>query len=240
MGDSRVACQRLTREYGDAFRLGPLDLMIAPGVTCVVGPNGAGKSTLFRLLAGLEQPSAGHARIVSDAGSATLGYLPQDPDFPPHATCAEFLDYVAWLQDLPRLARPQAVARALDIVGLADRSDQRIKTLSGGMTRRLGIAHALVHDPGLLLLDEPTVALDPRQRVELRATIRKVGEGRIVLVSTHLVEDVRAIADRVLVLDRGDIVFDGDVAALESRASDEHPGDTLLERAITGLMGAHE
>ncbi|HEX6967433.1 MAG TPA: ATP-binding cassette domain-containing protein [Micromonosporaceae bacterium] len=123
-------------------------------------------------------------------------------------------------------------------MNLEARRGDTIKTLSGGMRRRLGIAHALVHDPVLVLLDEPTVGLDPRQRIGLRQTIQQVSQDRIVLVSTHLVEDVRGLADRVIVLNDGAVVFDGDVESLEKRAEPGAPGDTDLERAIAILMGA--
>jgi ABC-2 type transport system ATP-binding protein len=227
----------LTRTFGDRFTLGPLDLVLGPGVTCLVGPNGAGKTTFFRLVAGLEVATAGSVARAGDDGASVLGFLPQDPSLPPQATCEQFLYYVAWLQRIPRSDRGPAVARALASVGLSDSSSQAIRTLSGGMARRLGIAHALVHDPGLVLLDEPTSGLDPRQRVRLRETVRALASDRMVLVSTHLVEDVRGLADRVLVLNDGTIMFDGNVPALEALDTPDAPGDTPLERAITALMG---
>lgn len=226
----------LVRTYDDRFTLGPLDATFSQGVTCLVGPNGAGKSTFFRLAAGLEVPTAGSVVMVGREGSGRLGYLPQDPSFPPQATGEQFLDYVAWLQKVPRSARPAAVSSALDAVGLTERRSQRIRTLSGGMVRRLGIAQALVHDPGMLLLDEPTAGLDPVQRIELREAITAVAADRVVIVSTHLVEDVRGVADRVFVLDDGEVVYDGDVATLEASARADAVGDTELERAITGLI----
>lgn len=235
----QLISERLEKRYADTFTLGPLSVDIGSGVTCIVGPNGAGKSTLFRLAAGVDRPSSGTIRIVGD-GRATLGYLPQDPLLPGTATCEEFLTYVAWLQRIPRRDRPDAVEQALVATGLQDRRRQRIAKLSGGMARRLGIAHALIHDPALLLLDEPTAGLDPRQRVALRQTIASMGDERIILVATHLVEDIRGLASRVIVLNRGRIVFDGDTAELERAARPEMPGDSDLERAIATLMGDGE
>ncbi|MEU2119475.1 ATP-binding cassette domain-containing protein [Streptomyces sp. NPDC016459] len=139
----------------------------------------------------------------------------------------------------PREAAPLSGGRSPRRTGLTDRRTSRIRTLSGGMARRLGIAQALIHDPALLL-DEPTAGLDPRQRIALRETIAAVAVGRIVIVSTHLVEDVRGLADRVLILDGGTIAFDGDLTALEDRADPHAPGDTHLERAIATLMGGPE
>jgi ABC-2 type transport system ATP-binding protein len=174
---------------------------------------------------------------MSVSGHSSVGYLPQEPTFPPRATCQQFLRYVAWLQKVGRGRRDEAVTRALSAVDLLGRQDQRIGTLSGGMRRRLGIAHALVHDPELVLLDEPTVGLDPRQRIALRDTIARVSEDRIVIVSTHLVEDVRGLADRVVVLNGGAIVFDGGIGALEGRSDPTAPGDSDLERSIAMLVG---
>ncbi|GII24662.1 ATP-binding cassette domain-containing protein [Planosporangium mesophilum] len=238
MSANRLVCEELTKTYNNGFRLGPLSLDISAGVTCLVGANGAGKSTFFRLAATVDRPTSGTVRLESGDSRAALGYLPQEPTLPPAATCEEFLTYVAWLQKVPSAARKQAVTNALSRVGLAEQRTATVRSLSGGMRRRLGIAHAIVHDPALLLLDEPTVGLDPRQRIGLRETIANLGGDQVVIVSTHLVEDIRGLADRVVVLSEGTVVFDGDVAGLEQRATPDAPGDTDLERSIANLMGA--
>lgn len=230
-----LACTDLRHGY-DQFRLGPLDVELTPGVTCLVGPNGAGKSTLFRLLSGMEHPQGGTVSITTRDARSGLGYLPQDPSLPSRATCRQFVEYAAWVQGVGRRRRSAATEAALEVVNLADRADSRIGTLSGGMVRRVGIAHALVHEPAVVLLDEPTAGLDPRQRVELRSTIGAIAGDRIVLVSTHLVEDVRGVADRVLVLDDGQLVFDGSVGDLEQLDDSVAPGDTPLERAISVVL----
>lgn len=236
MDAGRLVLSSLTKDFGNSFTLGPLSLALTKGVTCLVGPNGAGKSTLFRIAAKVDRPTSGYITIEHDARSARLGYLPQEPLLPPSATCEDFLHYVAWLQRICRQQRSAAVSSALAAVGLADRRSSRIRELSGGMRRRLGIAHAIVHDPALILLDEPTVGLDPAQRLSLRNTIRTVGHDRIVLVSTHLVEDVRGLADRVITLNQGKVIYDGNIPDLEKLATTEAPGDTDLERAIASLM----
>jgi len=230
-----LECRELSKRHSGGFVLGPLDLEFAPGVTCLVGANGAGKSTLFRLLAHVDSPSEGVVQLGPDSRNA-LGYLPQSPLFPRNASCGDFLQYVAWLHRVPRSERDGAVARALDVVDLGAHAHKKIKALSGGTARRLGIAQALVHGPDVLLLDEPTAGLDPIQRLELRHLIASLGDSRIVLVSTHLVEDVRGMADRILLLDEGRLRFDGTVAELEGSTHAEAPGDTELERALAHLM----
>ena len=232
-----LTCTDLIKTYGGGFTLGPVTLELEAGVTCLVGANGAGKSTLFRLIAGVDRPTSGKVALPGGPGARRLGYLPQDPTLPQSATCEDFLMYVAWLHQVPRSARRDAIAVVLKYVGLANRAQVKIKTLSGGMQRRLGIAHALVHDPAVVLLDEPTSGLDPTQRIALRENVRTIGRDRVVLVSTHLVEDVRAFADRVIVLRDGAIVFDGDVQGLESLAAPIGAGSTDLERALSGLIG---
>ncbi|MFE7482643.1 ATP-binding cassette domain-containing protein [Streptomyces sp. NPDC057552] len=239
----RLSCDGLVKDHGGSFQLGPLSLEFADGVTCLVGPNGAGKSTFFRIAAGLEKPTSGSVRLPrgkSDERISPLGYLPQILDMPPGATCEEFLNYVAWVHRIPAGRREKAVADVLSRTGLAERVTSKIRTLSGGMARRLGIAQAMIHDPVMLLLDEPTVGLDPRQRLALRETIAAIAAERIVIVSTHLVEDIRGLADRVVVLDGGTVVFDGDVPALEAKSDPGAPGETDLERALATLMGAPE
>ncbi len=233
MVHSGIAVEDVSFSYRHGFRLGPISVTIGPGVSCLVGANGAGKSTLFRVLAGLQKPTTGSVRLVS---TQTVGYLPQSPELPRHATCAEFLHHVAWLQAVPRALRRSAVDDALADVGLSERAGTKIKALSGGMTRRLGIAQALVHDPGVVLLDEPTVGLDPVQRIAAREVLERIAVDRAVIVSTHLVEDVRGLASRVLLLSEGQLVFDGDLSALEERATPSAPGETALEKAMATLI----
>lgn len=237
MRPHQLVFDQAIKRHGRDFTLGPVSLAISSGVTCLVGANGAGKSTMFRLAAGVDRPTAGSIELVANNGRASLGYLPQDPVLPRAATCEQFLYYVAWLYRVPSSLRDQAVKDALSSTGLLDKQTTRIGTLSGGMVRRLGIAQALVHEPGLVLLDEPTAGLDPRQRIALRETISGISHGRIVLMATHLVEDVRAVAQRVIVLDCGQVVFDGDVPSLAQNAAPDAPGDTDLERAIASLLG---
>jgi ABC-2 type transport system ATP-binding protein len=222
--------------YGSRFKLGPLSLELGSGVTCLVGANGAGKSTLFSLLAHQTPPSSGS---VTGPRRASLGFLPQDATFPRYATVRAYLSHVAWLQRLPGRERAGAVERAVAAVGLTDRIDAKLGSLSGGMLRRVGIAQAIVNEPQLLLLDEPTAGLDPIQRVEIRQVLRDIGPESVVVMSTHLVEDVRGLADRVIILSHGALRFDGSVDELQllgESAGADAPGDSDLERGVAGLL----
>lgn len=229
-----IRLEGLTRSFDGRFTLGPLSLEFGTGVTCVVGPNGAGKTTLFGLIAGLDRPTSG--RVVIEGSVRGVGFLPQVFRLPPRATCRQFLEYVAWLHKVPKASRGGRVDRVLEAVGLEDRAGRPIGELSGGMVRRLGIAQALVHDPALVLLDEPTAGLDPVQRVVLRDLVGSLAGERGILVSTHLVEDIRGLAERVVVLNQGEVLFDGSVAELQALAVPDTPGGSDLERALSRLI----
>jgi ABC-2 type transport system ATP-binding protein len=171
-----------------------------------------------------------------------LGYLPQDPGFHRHFTAFEFVDYVAVLKEITdRRARRAEVRRVLDVVGLSGERHKKIKALSGGMRRRVGLAQALLNDPALLILDEPTVGLDPEQRLRFRELVSMLGEGRTVLLSTHQTEDVTALCQRVIVLHEGRVRFSGEPAGLSAlargrvwNAADRTPGALAGWRTGTG------
>ncbi|MDR1800162.1 MAG: ATP-binding cassette domain-containing protein [Bifidobacteriaceae bacterium] len=225
--------------YGSGFRVGPITATFPVGVTCLVGANGAGKSTLFRGLAGLQKPKAGS--LLGESGAIrSVGFLPQEPALPSHARPGDLLTHVAWLHGVPRAQRAGAVTAVLEAVGLAERADQRIGVLSGGMRRRLAIAQAMVHAPSLLLLDEPTVGLDPKQRASLRDVITAIGQDRVVLVSTHLLEDVRRIAQQVVVLAEGRVTFNGPRADLEAKADPALDPSDGFDAVVADLMEAGE
>jgi ABC-2 type transport system ATP-binding protein len=243
--EMNVRAVGVTQRFGRTEVLRDMDLEIGHGVFGLLGPNGAGKTTLLRTLATAIEPSAGQLRLLgfdpSDHGECRalrrrLGYLPQTLGYYPSFTVFEFVEYFALLKEMPPKEVKLAVARAIDRVGLGDRAKSRLKTLSGGMLRRVGIAQAIVNEPDLLLLDEPTAGLDPEQRVGFRSLIREIGQRGTVIVSTHLVEDVGAACTEVALMDGGNIVFRGTPDELTRRGEGHEVGDSPLERGYTSVL----
>ncbi|SCL14424.1 ABC-type multidrug transport system, ATPase component [Micromonospora nigra] len=225
-----------------------LDLSLGVGVHGLLGPNGAGKTTLMRVLATVLRPAGGDLELLGHATGGRLdlrtlrrsiGYLPQEFGFYGRFTVREFIEYMAWLKEMPARDVPDAVQRALERTRLADRGNTRMKTLSGGMLRRAGIAQAIVNDPEILLLDEPTVGLDPEQRTDFRSLLRELGTHTCVLVSTHLVEDVVAACTGVVLMDTGRVVFHGVPADLVELGQDGVVGDSAAERGYSELLRRH-
>jgi ABC-type multidrug transport system ATPase subunit len=237
----------VTRTFGHNRAVDGVSLEVGPGVLGLLGPNGAGKTSLLRMLATVLPPSSGQVRLLDRDPARTadrreirrrLGYLPQNLGFYPAFTVVEFIEYFALLKEVPSARVPRAVAAAVERVSLGDKARARLRTLSGGMLRRVGIAQAIVNDPDLLLLDEPTAGLDPEQRVGFRALLRSLGETSTVVVSTHLVEDVGAACSEVALMDKGHIVFRGTPAGLITRGEGHEIGDAPLERGYSAVLQA--
>ncbi|MER6155981.1 ATP-binding cassette domain-containing protein [Streptomyces sp. NPDC001868] len=205
--------------------LDELTLTLGEGVHALLGPNGAGKSTLLRVLATSYSATEGTLTLLDRDPRVPaqrleirrrLGYLPQEFGVFRGYTVREFLSYAAWLREMPGGRIPEAVTRAAEAVGLGDRLGDKLRTLSGGMKQRVGIAQAVVNSPTLLLLDEPTAGLDPRQRSEFHGLVRRLGRTACVVVSTHLMEDVEGACDDVTVLASGRVAFHGPLDALDA------------------------
>jgi ABC-2 type transport system ATP-binding protein len=235
----------LTRRFGSVTAVAGVDLQAGPGVFGLLGPNGAGKTSLLRMMATAMPPSSGSLRLLGrDPGSygprreirRRLGYLPQNPGYYPGFTVAEYVEYFALLKEVPPAGVRAAVAIAIDRVELDGRRKARLRTLSGGMLRRVGIAQAIVNEPELLLLDEPTAGLDPEQRVAFRGLLRDLGRNATVVVSTHLVEDVAAACAQVALMDQGRIVFHGTPDSLAARGEGHGAGDTPIERGYSAVL----
>ena len=240
-----VEVRGLVRTFRRTRAVAGVDLSIGPGVFGLLGPNGAGKTTLLRTLATVSRPDSGAVTLLGRDPAdhrqrreirRRLGYLPQTLSYYPAFTVDEFVEYFALLKEMPREQVPGAVTRAIDRVGLAGRARSRLRTLSGGMLRRAGIAQAIVNDPQLLLLDEPTAGLDPEQRVEFRALLREIGTRSTVVVSTHLVEDVGAACTQVALMLAGRVVFTGTPGELVARGVGHGAGDAPLERGYSAIL----
>ncbi len=203
----------LSKHYKDKKAVDGVSLRLTEGINGLLGANGAGKTTLMRMLCGILKPTAGSVAldgvdVSSEDYRAVLGYLPQDFGCYPDFTGVDFLLYLAALKGLSRPHAKRKSAELLELVGLADVGKKKIKTYSGGMRQRLGIAQALLNDPRLLIVDEPTAGLDPKERVRFRNLLADLGKDTIVLLSTHIVSDVEHIADHMLMMSEGHIILD--------------------------------
>ena len=225
---NEVNLRGVSKRFGRAAALTGVDLTLGTGITGFLGPNGAGKTTLLRLVATALAPSDGELVVLGHdpatrAGRQeirrTLGYLPQEVGFPHGFTTFGFVDYIAILKEWnDRSARHAEVRRVLDLLGLGDVAAKRIHALSGGQRRRAAIAQAMLGNPKLLVLDEPTVGLDPEQRAGLRDVLSQLGRTATVILSTHQTDDVAALCEQVFVLDKGRVHFSGLVSELVGSA----------------------
>jgi ABC-2 type transport system ATP-binding protein len=248
---STVSLTGVTKRYRGTPALESVDLAFQPGITGLLGPNGAGKTTFLRIVATVLAPDAGEVRLLGRIPDRPerladvrrrLGYLPQEMGFPRGFTAFGFVDYMAVLKEwTARASRHDEVRRVLELVDLGDLATKRLSALSGGQRRRVALAQALLGEPELLLLDEPTTGVDPEQRVTLRQVLSRAGERSTVLLSTHQTEDVAALCDRVVVLDRGRVRFDGPVVDLVATATGHvwladapHPAARASWRTGTG------
>ncbi len=205
---------RLTKQYSNKIAVDRVSCTLSPGVIGLLGANGAGKTTLMRMVCGILKPTSGTVKLgqydVTDSGYRNLlGYLPQDFGYYPEFTGMDFMLYIATLKGLDKGTAKRRSTDLLESVNLLEASGKKIKTYSGGMKQRLGIAQVMLNNPQLVVLDEPTAGLDPKERVRFRHIIEDIGKKSIVLLSTHIVSDIEKAADRILVIKDGQKVFDG-------------------------------
>lgn len=205
--------RQLSKHYKAKVAVDEVSLRLTQGINGLLGANGAGKTTLMRMLCGTLTPTSGNISldgldVSSEDYRAVLGYLPQDFGYYPNFTGLDFLLYLAALKGLSKSHAKRKATELLELVGLKDVGSKKIKTYSGGMKQRLGIAQALLNDPWVLVVDEPTAGLDPQERVRFRNLIAELGKDTIVLLSTHIVSDVEPIADHLLMMSNGNVIFD--------------------------------
>ena len=206
---------RLTKQYQNKIAVDRISLKMHKGVYVLLGANGAGKTTLMRMLCGILKPTSGSVSfdnfdVTTEEYRSELGYLPQDFGYYPEFTGMDFLLYMAALKGLDKSYAKRKASQLLQMVSLQDKANKKIKTYSGGMKQRLGIAQALLNDPKILVLDEPTAGLDPKERVKFRDLIAELGKDSIVLLSTHIISDIEHIADIVLMIKDGQLIYQGE------------------------------
>lgn len=220
-----LSLDRLTKHYGSKIAVDQVSAVLKPGVYGLLGANGAGKTTLMRMLCAILESTSGevflNGKDVISMGADyrnVLGYLPQDFGYYPGYTAMEFLLYVSALKGIPKKIARKRAGELLEEVGLSHVADKKVKTFSGGMKQRIGIAQALLNNPDILILDEPTAGLDPKERVRFRNLLSDYAGDKIVILSTHIVSDIEAIADEVLLMKKGKFVLQGTVPELIGKA----------------------
>ena len=206
----KLSFENISKLYGDTVALQQIDLTLGSGVYGLLGPNGAGKTTLMRIMTDLLAPSTGRVLLdgqdIAVMGAAfrkKLGYLPQDFGVYPNFTAEQFLLYIARLKGLSKFEAKRQTDGLLHMVGLADKKQKKLKGFSGGQRQRVGIAQALLGDPEILVLDEPTAGLDPEERIRFRGIISDLSQQKLVLLSTHIVSDLEAVANEIILLRKG-------------------------------------
>ncbi|EHQ81483.1 ABC transporter ATP-binding protein [Staphylococcus epidermidis] len=225
---NKIVIKGLSKSYdGKKDALNSLDLVIPNGMFGILGRNGSGKSTLMNIIATILQPSKGTVTINgieiknSQKIRQMIGYLPQDFDFYPNMKVSEVLYYLGFLSKINQTDFDKYVDLILRKVNLIDYKNKKVKSLSGGMKKRLGMAQAILHDPKVIIVDEPTAGLDPEERVRIRNLLSDLAENKIVIISTHIVSDIESTCNRIAILDKGSLVYKGDIPSLIQQ-SDDH------------------
>ena len=221
--------EHLSKQFKDKTAVNDVNLTLTPGIWGLLGANGAGKTTLMRMIADIMTPTSGtvyydgkNIRELGEVYRSKFGFLPQDFGYHRDFTVKDYLEYMAALKDIPTRATTQKINHLLDILSLSDVKKKKISNLSGGMKRRVGIAQAMLNDPEILVMDEPTAGLDPGERVRLRNFISEFSHDRIVLISTHIVSDIEYISTRNAIMKGGEIVDVGRLRIINQRGEDHN------------------
>lgn len=227
-----LVIENVTKQYKDKLAVNNVSATLEKGVIGLLGANGAGKTTLMSMICGVKSPTSGKITfdgvdVKEEKYREYLGYLPQDFGYYPNFTGRDFLRYMAAIKGINKADAEKRINELLKIVNLEDAADRKMKSYSGGMKQRIGIAQAVLNNPQILVLDEPTAGLDPKERVRFRNLIDELGQDCIVILSTHIVSDVEHIADRILMMNNGEFVFDG--------TKEDADGD--LEKLFMSIFG---
>ena len=229
---------RLTKQYGKKLAVDRFTLKLNKGVYVLLGPNGSGKTTLMRMAADILRPTAGeitldgtNIRTLDESYRSRIGYLPQDFGYYRDFTASDFLMYLSALKGLDKKTAKARSSELLILTGLENEAKSRIRSFSGGMRQRLGIAQVLLNDPEILILDEPTAGLDPKERIRFRNIISEISGNRIVILSTHIVSDIEYIADQVILMKKGELLKQGSAAEL---------AELTAGKVWTLLLSGHE
>lgn len=243
----KLTLHNLTKNFGDFTAVDHLNLTMSDGIYGLLGVNGAGKTTLMRMLCTLLEPSSGsvtcNGKDIFRMGSEyrkILGYLPQDFGFYPEFTVKDYLLYISSLKGIRPAVASKRVKELTDRVGLSRAANKKMKKLSGGMKRRAGIAQAMLNDPRVLILDEPTAGLDPNERIRFRNLISELAEDRLVLLSTHIVSDVEYIANQIWMMKDGEIVEKGTAGEIIDSMPQKVWNCTVKKEQVAGLMKRHK
>lgn len=215
-----LTADRITKQYKNKIAVDRMSFTLARGVTGLLGANGAGKTTLMRILCGILVPDSGTVTcdgmdVETEEYREMLGYLPQEFGYYPEFSGRDFLLYMSAVKGMRKKEALKKTEELIELVGLKDAGRKKVRTYSGGMKQRLGIAQALLNDPQILIMDEPTAGLDPQERIRFRNLIAAIGKDRIVLLSTHIVSDLEHIADRLMIMKEGRLLWQGEWNAAE-------------------------
>lgn len=210
-----LTADRITKQYKNKIAVDRMSFTLARGVTGLLGANGAGKTTLMRILCGILIPDSGTVTcdgmdVETEEYREMLGYLPQEFGYYPEFSGRDFLLYMSAVKGMRKKEALKKTEELIELVGLKDAGRKKVRTYSGGMKQRLGIAQALLNDPQILIMDEPTAGLDPQERIRFRNLIAAIGKDRIVLLSTHIVSDLEHIADRLMIMKEGRLLWQGE------------------------------
>lgn len=239
--EMQIRIENLEKYYGRRKALDHVNLTISQGMFGLLGRNGAGKTTLMKILAALQKKQGGKVEVCGVPIEnrrkirQMTGYLPQDFSMYPNMTVYEAMDYLGVLSGLKKEVRKRRIPMLLEKVNLEEERNKKVKALSGGMKRRLGIAQAILHDPAVLIVDEPTAGLDPEERVRFRNLLCETAQDRIVLLSTHIVGDIEATCNEIAVMDKGRILYRGTVEALNQMVEGKVYTAQISRRELPGM-----